>query len=545
MRKMKIASALLSGLMLVGAIPVYAADTSNADAEKYVYGTVNLSYADFYYGEVNDVAANAAMDLAAADKTSEDSGAMYGYDAVTSCTTTKSKRYTKSYYEETDTSSVKIYGMKDVAIAVPESLYKDAQAAIAANKTCSNDLLDIIGRMTVTSEVPTAYKVLNGDGTLGKMSGVQTTVAAGASAAITTDSRWGDYQISVNYAGADGKTLLGAGQDLVGAVIETADGSKYGLEHLENLWLQAQEIAFAVTDGFVEPHGNTVSYKRFQNIAGKTITSITYMYADQNIVIDNLNLKVKELLSEDCGAAAENGVFNAEGKKTTVEAIVPADSSYTLNSISYGKEVLTSEQDYTVAEQRDGNKLTYQIAFKDTEHVKIGAYTVTLSDDKYEDISASFELKADMAADDIQLVNNKLVITSDIVDVQTYINAVSSVSVNGTAIRGAKGDTLFDEQGNILPDAEVSARGNVTKLFPESGTYTIEIKAAGYPTLTGTVTIGADTVNPEDDKPIQEDGSESQKVSPKTMDTLPAVPVTLAAILSLFAMAAGKKRREV
>lgn len=545
MQKMKIASALLSGLMLVGAIPVYAADTSNADAEKYVYGTVNLSYADFYYGEVNDVAANPAMDLAAADKTSEASGAMYGYDAVTSCTTTKSKRYTKSYYEETDTSSVKIYGMKDVAIAVPERLYKDAQAAIAANETCSNDLLDIIGRMTVTSEAPTAYKVLNGDGTLGKMSGVQTTVAAGASASITTDSGWGDYQISVNYAGADGKTLLGAGQDLVGAVIETADGSKYGLGHLENLWLQAQEIAFAVTDGFVEPHGNTVSYKRFQNIVGKTITSITYMYADQNIVIDNLNLKVKELLSEDCGAVAENGVFNAEGKKTTVEAIVPADSSYTLNSISYGKEVLTSGQDYTVAEQKDGNKLTYQIAFKDTEHVKIGAYTVTLSDDKYEDISASFELKADMAADDIQLVNNKLVITSDVVDVQTYMNAVSSVSINGTAIRGAKGAILFDEQGNILPDAEVSARGNVTKLFPESGTYTIEIKAAGYPALTGTVTIGADAVNPEDDKPIQGDGSESQQVSPKTMDTLPIVPVTLAAILSLFAVAAGKKRREV
>ena len=68
MRKMKIAPVLLSGLLLIHSVPVYAAE--------YVYGTVNLSYADYYYGEVNEVAVNATMDLTAADKTSESAEAM-------------------------------------------------------------------------------------------------------------------------------------------------------------------------------------------------------------------------------------------------------------------------------------------------------------------------------------------------------------------------------------------------------------------------------------------------------------------------------------
>lgn len=79
--------------------------------------------------------------------------------------------------------------------------------------------------MTVTGETPTAYKVLNGDGTLGKMTGVKTTVAEGASASITASSTWGQYQISVEYLGEDGKSLLPSGQSLVGAILETSDCS--------------------------------------------------------------------------------------------------------------------------------------------------------------------------------------------------------------------------------------------------------------------------------------------------------------------------------
>lgn len=56
----------------------------------YIYGTVDLSYADFYYGELNDVEASSTMDLTAADKVTASNYRKDGmYDAVSSATTTK------------------------------------------------------------------------------------------------------------------------------------------------------------------------------------------------------------------------------------------------------------------------------------------------------------------------------------------------------------------------------------------------------------------------------------------------------------------------
>lgn len=217
----------------------------------------------------------------------------------------------------------------------------------------------------------------------------------------------------------------------------------------------------------------------------------------------------------------------------TVEVTVPPDSNYVLSDLSYENNSLIQNQDYTVVSQNDGSKLIYQIAFQDTDHVKIGAYTVTFTDDKYEDISTTFELKADMAAEDVQFVDNKLVIHSDVVDVQTYINAISSISVNGSEIRGAKGSSLFDEEGNVLLDAEASFHGSTTVFFPEEGTYTIAIKSTGYPDLTGTVTVGTDAVKEQNSESALEEADTDTQTSPQTGDTVPVVPITLAAVLVL------------
>jgi hypothetical protein len=555
MRKVKMTPVLLSGLLLTGLVPVNALA---AEENAYVYGTVNLTYADYYYGEINDVAINATMDLEAADKTSADS--MYGYDAVTSCTTVKSEKFTQSYYEQTD-SSVQIYGMKDVSVAVPKSLYDAAVKAINEGKTCNNDLLDIVKNMTVVDEKPSSYKILNGDGTLSKRQGGTVKTATGATAEITTSSRWGQYQIDVS--GAE----LAQGQDLVGAVIETSDGSKYGLEHLDNLWLKAQEFAFAVSDGFQVPAGNAIQYKRFEDIVGKTITSITYIYADESVVIDNLNLVVKELLADNYKATATNGVYSADGKKTTVEVTVPTDSNYVLSSIKYGNTVLTDGADYTVTSKVSEGKNTYEISLNDTENVKIGTYTITYTDSKYEDISAEFQLKADMSEEDVSLVDNKLVINSDAVDVKTYIDAITSVAVNGNTVKGANGSTVFDEDGNVLLDAESNFHGTKTVLFPENGSYTLTVEASGYPTLTGTVIVGEtkkeDTneiseepkeenpdVNSDDsnaENPVSNaDENDGNKGGGKvqTGDSAPLVPLTLAATLSMLAAVAAKKRKK-
>ena len=119
-------------------------DAKNALDKLYVYGTANLSYADFYYGELNDVKEDAEINLDVEDK-----AASYRergmYDAVSSATTNKYKSFFSSTYSEDNTNGQggSIIGMKDVNIAVPTSLYENAKKAISDKKECSNKLLEI------------------------------------------------------------------------------------------------------------------------------------------------------------------------------------------------------------------------------------------------------------------------------------------------------------------------------------------------------------------------------------------------------------------
>lgn len=115
-------------------------DAKNA-LDKYVYGTANLSYADFYYGELKDVKEDTTLDLTSDKAASYRESGMY--DAVSSATTNKYKNYFSSTYSEDNTNEQggSIIGIKDVNIAVPTSLYENAKKAISDNKECSNKLL--------------------------------------------------------------------------------------------------------------------------------------------------------------------------------------------------------------------------------------------------------------------------------------------------------------------------------------------------------------------------------------------------------------------
>lgn len=112
--------------------------------DKYEYGTANLSYADFYYGELNDVKEDTTLDLTSDKAASYRESGMY--DAVSSATTNKYKSFFSSTYSEDNANGQggSIIGMKDVNIAVPTSLYENAKKAISENKECSNKLLEII-----------------------------------------------------------------------------------------------------------------------------------------------------------------------------------------------------------------------------------------------------------------------------------------------------------------------------------------------------------------------------------------------------------------
>ena len=480
------------------------AEDGNAVESRFVYGTANIPYADFFYGEMNDVQQNAEMQLDAADPVTAAGYREEGmYDAVTSCTNSKSKRYATSYYtENTENGSVTLEGIRDVNIAVPTSLYKEAQEAIKEGKNCSNQLLSIIGSLKNVSETAPEsgeYKVLNGDGTLTAMTTETKTLTVDSS--ISTSSVWGNYQVSVEFGdnNADQPTTA----NMMGVIFETSNGEKYAMEHSQNLWLRTGEIAFAVKDGFVEPHKNTIDAKRSQGLEGKTITKITYLVKDGADIVIPTNLLCKYKLADGQGIIGpeEKVVYTNNTfipTKVQLTYNVPESSSYKLTSVQYGGKALKegSYNDYTYD---DTTKVlsVYGGAFTNTG---VGSYTLTFADQSeapYEDITVPIVLSADETKVQFAIQDNKLVKIDPngdtIYEAKDYIKNITSIKIDGQALGGKKANiseiakTVFNENtGAVNFDAKV----NNTAVFAkgDGGSYNVELTSSGFNDVTGTVT---------------------------------------------------------
>ena len=480
------------------------AEDGNAVESGFVYGTANIPYADFFYGEMNDVQQNAEMQLDAADPVTVAGYREDGmYDAVTSCTNSKSKRYATSYYtENTENGSVTLEGIRDVNIAVPTSLYKEAQEAIKEGKNCSNQLLSIIGSLKNVSETAPEsgeYKVLNGDGTLTAMTTETKTLTVDSS--ISTSSVWGNYQVSVEFGdnNADQPTTA----NMMGVIFETSDGEKYAMEHSQNLWLRTGEIAFAVKDGFVEPHKNTIDAKRSKGLEGKTIKKITYLVKDGADIVIPTNLLCKYKLADGQGIIGpeEKVVYTNNTfipTKVQLTYNVPESSSYKLTSVQYGGKALKegSYNDYTYD---DTTKVlsVYGGAFANTG---VGSYTLTFADQSeapYEDITVPIVLSADETKVQFAIQDNKLVKIDPngdtIYEAKDYIKNITSIKIDGQALGGKKANiseiakTVFNENtGAVNFDAKV----NNTAVFAkgDGGSYNVELTSSGFNDVTGTVT---------------------------------------------------------
>lgn len=481
-----------------------AEDEADAVSGDFVYGTANIPYADFFYGEMNDVAQNATMQLDAADPVTAAGYREEGmYDAVTSCTNNKSKRYDTSYYtENTENGSVTLEGIKAVNIAVPASLYNDAKKAIEEGKSCSNQLLKIAGSLENVSETAPAsgeYKILNGDGTLTAMT--TETKELNVESSITASSPWGNYQVSVEFGNNNPDQPTTA--NMMGVIFETSDGEKYGMEHSQNLWLRTGEIAFAVKDGFVEPHKNTIDSKRSAGLEGKTITKITYLVKDGADIVIPTNLLCKYKLADGQGITGPeekvvytNNTFTPTKVQLTYN--VPEGSSYKLTSVEYGGQVL-SEGSYNDYTYDDSTKVlsVYGGVFAKTG---VGTYTLTFTDSSaapYEDITVPIVLSADDTKVTFAIQNNKLVKVdpngSTTYEVKDYIKNITAIKVDGQALGGRKANiseiakSVFNEStGAVNFDAKVNNAAVFAK--GDGGSYEIELTASGFNTVTGTVT---------------------------------------------------------
>lgn len=468
----------------------YNFKATDANIDKYVYGTANLSYADFYYGELNDVKEDAEINLDVEDK-----AASYRergmYDAVSSATTNKYKSFFSSTYSEDNTNGQggSIIGMKDVNIAVPTSLYENAKKAISDKKECSNKLLEIINSMTLSDTTPSEYKILNGDGTLTAMKS-EVTEDTSDTLTIKTQSSYGQYEVDPVTSENSPLSKLSAKDSLLGIIVEDKDGNKYGMEHLENIWVGGK-FAFAVTDGFKEKHGNTIDYKRHESLQGKTIKKVTYLVKDGADIVINTNLKCKTLAVSDSIKATANDNFKDGATVSVDTTAVPSGSNYTLSSVSMGKTVLTEGADYTYA----NNTLT----IKATDHTGVGSYSMVFTDNTYSDIVASFTLESGYKTGDISINKNNQITLPAGVSFEKYVNNITSIKINGvekTGKGGIKATDLFDADGNINFNAAIKGKdGSSTPVFADkSASYTIELTSTGYPSVSGTVQLNTSTL---------------------------------------------------
>ena len=463
----------------------YNFKATDANIDKYVYGTANLSYADFYYGELNDVKEDAEINLDVEDKAASyrESGM---YDAVSSATTNKYKSFFSSTYSEDNTNGQggSIIGMKDVNIAVPTSLYENAKKAISDKKECSNKLLEIISSMKLSDTTPSEYKILNGDGTLTAMKS-DVTEDTSDTLTIKTQSSYGQYEVDPVTSENSPLSKLSAKDSLLGIIVEDKDGNKYGMEHLENIWVGGK-FAFAVTDGFKEKHGNTIDYKRHESLQGKTIKKVTYLVKDDADIVINTDLKCKTLAGSDSIKATANDNFKDGATVSVDTTAVPSGSNYTLSSVRMGKTVLTEGADYTYA----NNTLT----IKATDNTGVGSYSMVFTDNTYSDIVASFTLESGYKTGDISINKNNQITLPAGVSFEKYVNNITSIKINGvekTGKGGIKATDLFDADGNINFNAAIKGKdGSSTPVFADkSASYTIELTSTGYPSVSGTVQL--------------------------------------------------------
>ena len=91
------------------------------------------------------------------------------------------------------------------------------------------------------------------------------------SATVSTSTRYGDYQLNVKG--------YPEGADLYGVIVNTKEGDKYALRHLENIW-RAGQISWSAGISTKEVHGNDLKFENYASSMGKTVTSVTFITLD-------------------------------------------------------------------------------------------------------------------------------------------------------------------------------------------------------------------------------------------------------------------------
>ena len=269
----------------------FADEAGDGQTEGEAYVLMNIPYDDFYKAELknNDVKV----------------------DTFTSATKqkTRSSLAKGSYHVNSDGSDITgvTFPVKvsDISVLKDKKQIKDnASVSITTAIKGKETTTEYKGKDAlfesdsysyyVLSKEPSYYKEL----TVGEDGSVTFSAIEGKSAApetkqvqaeFKTKSNHGDYQLKFDKT--EFKSIINIDTDTVyGAVINTTDGTTYGLCHQENIW-KGYELAWS-TGYTTESNGCHLNSEHFESMIGKTIDSVTYYASNGIYTLDIADVKV-------------------------------------------------------------------------------------------------------------------------------------------------------------------------------------------------------------------------------------------------------------
>ncbi len=521
------AAAMLAGPVSVPAVfnngvSVVKADETNKGQDVYVL--MNIPYADFYKAELNKK--NTVK-----------------VDATTSATKTKTRSTLANGSYHADNTGEHISGITyPVKIKAGTDLSKLTKITDASKVSIT---VNMKGKETTTeykgkdalfesadysyyelgTTAPAYYKELtvneNGSYSFGKTTATEKTVKGAAIEKFKTSSKYGDYQLNLNFDKVADSDQISGNTKVLAAVITTTDGTQYGLRHVENIWKGTE---FAWGTGFTtQSHGCPISGEHYVSMMGKTIDAVTY-YTENGVVKYDIDDTYVPYKFDTSAFKVENADVTSGSAKVTVPTLPEAYDA------EYAAEGLTNVS-------VENGTLKYNAT-----GVKPGQYTLNVTDksSKYVPFSTSFTLTTDnvVAAYNNDVKAPALVAAKDVQadDFANFVKNIQKVSVNGKeyAASGKGAVKLINADGTLVTTADA---------LKAEGTYNIVVTATGYnKTLEFTYTNKSDTTAT---KPS--DVTTATKPAATTTATKPAVkPVKKVTVKKQTAkVKAGKKKLTV
>lgn len=521
------AAAMLAGPVSVPAVfnngvSVVKADETNKGQDVYVL--MNIPYADFYKAELNKK--NTVK-----------------VDATTSATKTKTRSTLANGSYHADNTGEHISGITyPVKIKAGTDLSKLTKITDASKVSIT---VNMKGKETTTeykgkdalfesadysyyelgTTAPAYYKELtvneNGSYSFGKTTATEKTVKGAAIEKFKTSSKYGDYQLNLNFDKVADSDQISGNTKVLAAVITTTDGTQYGLRHVENIWKGTE---FAWGTGFTtQSHGCPISGEHYVSMMGKTIDAVTY-YTENGVVKYDIDDTYVPYKFDTSAFKVENADVTSGSAKVTVPTLPKAyDAEYAVEGLTN-----VSVENGTLKYNATG--------------VKPGQYTLNVTDksSKYVPFSTSFTLTTDNV---VAVYNNNvkapaLVAAKDVQadDFANFVKNIQKVSVNGKeyAASGKGSVKLINEDGTLVTTADA---------LKAEGTYNIVVTATGYnKTLEFTYTNKSDTTATK-----SSDATTATKPAATTTATKPAVkPVKKVTVKKQTAkVKAGKKKLTV